>query len=641
MPNRPIPADERLGYATVLVEIGELYDAELEIASLLEEQPEDLTALDLLAKIKHMRGELSAAVACWAQVHAKAPSHGEGLMRLSSIIQLARDTERGAGEFLVLGPYQLWRKPAAHLELEEVFRLFFSRRPIEAMNRCDELSDKYRGRDPELFKLAVLAKGWIAQLSGDLDRARSILEELGLERGFENDSDRILALARLYERIGSPELLESAVKIYRHFERHGEKVSILGHLASLFRRLGREEEADDYERLFTRLFRRRMHRPSFGDATRVAARRYVPLWKLLRVQFPADGVLPEGSSREKAIGLALRGEWREAREVFARGGDVLDAKYLADLSALEGSREHAAGLYLQSLETDPGDLAVVEWLLEHHAEAGSPRIADYFRDPDAAERTLHLLRTALRGSPRRPSLWREMASLHRILGRDGEATRCLERAAALEEAAARDREPVGRVLADAVYRFVGRAKGLIHEIWAARRPAAPGRGGFLEEILGNLTPEMIQLVRNTFLSVREYARARWPHQTREILDFSYTFKVTKEDEPSGGTSAALPSALAFLSVFLDRPVPQDMASSGVLIADSHDVQVVRPVGDPEYKVRGAYNRNLRRVILPEGNRSDLEVNSLVPVPVCREIVRYAATLDDAVVLAFGEDVWIA
>jgi tetratricopeptide (TPR) repeat protein len=641
MPNDPISADDRLGYATVLVEIGELYDAELEIASLLEEQPEDLTALDLLAKIKHMRGELSAAVACWAQVHTKAPSHGEGLMRLSSIIQLARDTERGAGEFLVLGPYQLWRKPAAHLELEEVFRLFFSRRPIEAMNRCDELSDKYRGRDPELFKLAVLAKGWIAQLSGDLDRARSILEELGLERGFENDSDRILALARLYERIGSPELLESAVQIYRHFERHGEKVSVLGHLASLFRRLGRVEEADDYERLFTRLFRRRMHRPSFGDATRVAARRYVPLWKLLRVQFPEDGVLPEGSSRETAIGLALRGERGEARELFARGGDVLDSKYLADLSALDGSRDQAAGLYLQSLAADPGDLAVVEWLLEHYAEAGSPRIAEYFRDPDAAERTLHLLRSALRGSPRRPSLWREMASLHRILGRDGEATRCLERAGALEEAATRDREPVGRVLADAVYRFVGRAKGLIHEIWAARRPAAPGRGGFLEEILGNLTPEMTQLVRNTFLSVREYARARWPHQTRDILDFSYTFKVTKEDEPSGGTSAALPSALAFLSVFLDRPVPQDMASSGVLIADSHDVQVVRSVGDPEYKVRGAYNRNLRRVILPEGNRSDLEVNSLVPVPVCREIVRYAATLDDAVVLAFGEDVWIA
>lgn len=637
----PHSTDEHLLHATVLVEIGELYDAELEVASVLEEHPEDLTALDLLAKIRHMRGELSAAVALWAQVHAKTPAYGEGLMRLSSILQLARDTERGAGEFLVLGPYQLWRKPAAHLELEEVFRLFFARRPIEAMKRCDDLAEKYRGGDAELYKLAVLAKGWIAQLAGDLDEARRILEELGSERGFETDGDRILALARLYERIGSPELLERAVQIYRHFERHMEKVSVFGHLASLARRLHRDEEADHYERLFTRLFRKRMHRPSFAEATWIAARRYVPLRKLLRVEFPEADVTPDGSLREKAIGLFLRGERGEARVLFARGGEVLDSKYLADLADLEGFPEIAAGTYIDSLEAEPGDLAVVEWLLEHYAAVPSRRVADYFRRPESAEATLRLLESALRASPRRPSLWREMASFHQILGRDGESVRCLERASALEEGVRRDHSPVGRVLADAVYRFVGRAKGLIHEIWVARRPAETGRGGFLEEILGNLTPEMTQLVRNTFFSVREYARARWPQQTRDILDFNYTYKVTKEDEPSGGTSAALPSALAFLSTFLDRPVPQDMASSGVLIADSHDVQVVRPVGDAEYKVRGAYNRNLRRVVLPEGNRRDLEVNPLVPAPICREIVRYAATLDDAVVLAFGEDVWIA
>jgi ATP-dependent Lon protease len=83
-----------------------------------------------------------------------------------------------------------------------------------------------------------------------------------------------------------------------------------------------------------------------------------------------------------------------------------------------------------------------------------------------------------------------------------------------------------------------------------------------------------------------------------------------------------------------------MASSGILIADSHDVQVLRAVGEPEYKVRGAYNRNLQKVILPEANRRDLEGNPLVPDAVCEEIVRYAATLDDAVVLTFGPDAWI-
>jgi hypothetical protein len=205
---------------------------------------------------------------------------------------------------------------------------------------------------------------------------------------------------------------------------------------------------------------------------------------------------------------------------------------------------------------------------------------------------------------------------------------------------ARVRSTVGRSLADAVYHFVGRSKGLIHEVWVARRPAGPGRGGFLEEILGNLTPELTQALRNTFLSVREYARAKWPHRTGDILDYNYTYKATKEDEPSGGLSAGLPSALAFLSVFLNRPMPQDLASSGDLIADAHDVEVLRPVGEIEHKVRGAYNRNLRRVILPEGNRAELAASALVPAAVCEEIVAYAANLDEAVVLTFGEDVWM-
>ena len=182
--------------------------------------------------------------------------------------------------------------------------------------------------------------------------------------------------------------------------------------------------------------------------------------------------------------------------------------------------------------------------------------------------------------------------------------------------------------------------GCVLSVNAMRKPAERGRGGFLEEILGNLTPEMTQAVRNTFLSVREYARAKWPQQTRDILDYGYAYKVTKEDEPSGGLSAGLPSALAFLSVFLDRPVPQDLASSGVLVSDAHDVLVLRPVGEPEYKVRGACNRGLTRLILPEENRGELRASSLVPGPVCDEIVRFAADLDQAVLLTFGEDIFI-
>jgi len=637
----PAERDERLDLACVLVEIGEPYGAEELLAAVLEERPDDLRALDLLAKVKHMRGELTGALALWAQVHERSPRSQAGLIRLASVLQLARDTARGGGEFLALGHFQLWKKPAAHLELEEVFRNFLARRPDQAIERCDQLIRKYQGKDTDLYKLAVLAKAWVSELSGDLEAARSILEELGLERGFETDSDRILALARLYEQIGAPELLEKAVHIYAFFERSFEKVSVLGHLAGLHRKLGHRDEAARYEERFVALFRRRMHRPTHEQATRAAARFYVPLHKLvpaMRHRQPAP--LQRLPQRERAIELVLRDDRAGARELFAKGGELLDLKYQADIAALNGSQDEAIRLYIACLRHDPEDLRIVGWLLDEYRRSRPEAVASYFLGDGIAKRIEAILAAAIRDAPVRASLWRQREALHHLAGRPDEAIRCAERAAALEREAERRRAPVGRVLAAAVYHFVGKARGLIHEVWATRRPAEPGRGGFLEEILGNLTPELTQAVRNAFLSVREYARARWPHATRDILDYTYSYKVTKDDEPSGGTSAGLPTALAFLSVFLDRAVPQDVASTGVLVADSHDVLVIKPVGEPEYKVRGACNRNLARVILPEGNRRDLADSPLVPAAIRDEIVRFVSDLDQAVILTWGADVFV-
>ncbi len=632
--------DDRLRHASILVELGELYDAEAEVEGALEERPEDLTALDLLGKIKHMRGELSEAIACWTQVHEKAPREQGALIHLSSLLQFARESGRGPGNYVALGPFQFWKKPAALLELERAFRLFLEERPDEARKRCEEIARKYRATDVDVYKLAVLANAWIAELSGDLDSARSILESLGKDRGFETDSDRVLALARLYERIGTKELLEKAVNVYQHFERSYEKVSVLGHLTSLCRLLGRTQVAAGYERRFLELFRRRMHRPSFGDVVRTAAQHYLPLDKLGAVTFPdADRAAPD-LPRERAISLALRHDRRGAAELLRNDEDALGLMYRGDLTALEGSFEKAIPLYLASLQKSPGDLRIIGALLEHHGQKPSRAVVDYFSRPETARATLERLDAALHASPLRSSLWRQLAAFHGIFGRTADSERCAKRAAALEDAAERARHPVGRVLAAAVYHLSGKPRGLVHEVWAARRPAERGRGGFLEEILGNLTPEMTQAVRNTFFSVREYARAKWPEPTRDILDYGYTYKVTKEDEPSGGLSAGLPSALAFLSVFLDKPVPQTIASTGALVADAHDVLVVKPVGEPEYKVRGAYNRNLAKILLPAGNRRELEGSALVPADVSREIVSFVSDLDEAVVHAFGKDVWL-
>jgi tetratricopeptide (TPR) repeat protein len=629
---------DALAYARVLVEIGELFDAEAIVAKVLDDHPEDRGALDLYAKVKHMRGGLSEAVACWAQLHARSSQNGTALTRLGAMLELAKDPERGAGEFLAVGPLQLWRKPAAHLELEEAFRQFVARRPDSARAACQRLAAKHREKDRDVYKLAVLADAWIAELSGEHAAAVHVLEELGKERGFETDVDRITALARLYEQLGGREPLEKAAHIYRFLEGHTDEVWVLGALAALYRKLGETSEAAEYDRRYLEAFRRCMHRPSFVEVVAAVARQYVPLEKLMGIRFAEREPPPQPTPREEGLTLALAGDLAHARARLRTGGGSLDLKYLADLAALQGDVGEAARLYLESLDPELTDMRVVGWLLDHAGEA--KEIAEVFRRPSVAEQAQKRLEALLRAAPVRGGIWRQLAALHNILGRPVEAARCLERSTSLEEARQRGEHPVGRVLAAAVYHFVGTAKGLIHEVWAGRKPATPGRGGFLEEILGNLTPEMKEATRNTFLSVREFARARFPHRTEDILDYSYTYKVTKEDEPSGGLSAGLPSALAFLSVFIDNPVPQDVASSGVLITDAHDVLVLGPVGESEYKVRGAYNRNLRQLILPQANRRDLSGSALVPGAICQEIVAHASTLDEAVTLTFGEDVWI-
>jgi hypothetical protein len=632
--------DDALRLATVLAEIGETFDAEALAVEVLERRPDDLTALDLFAKIKHMRGELSVAVACWARVHSHSPQNEAALMHLSSMLQLARDPERGAGEFLALGPFQLWRKPAAHLELEEAFRLFLSRRPDEAKAKCERLAARFRGKERDLYKLAVLARAWIAELSGDLPEACEVLEGLGLERGYETDTDRIIALARVYERIGTTEALEKAVHVCEYLRRNIDRFSILGRLGSLYEALGKERKARECRVLFLSGFRQRMHRPCLGDVASAAARHYLPLSKLRKIPLHGPGPAEEAPRRERAVALALAGDRPGARGLLSPPEGPLDLRYLADLAAAEGEEPEAVRLYLESLAGGEDDPRVLVWLLVEASDEGREAAAVFFRSrPAEAERARASLERRLRGASLRPSLWEALAALHAVAGDAARREACSSRAAVLREAAGRRKRAVGRALAAAVYHFVGKSKGIVHEVWASRRPVPPGKGGQLDEILGNLTSEMERSARNTFLSVREYALSKFPHRTTDLADYNYSYKVTKEDEPSGGLSAGVPTALAFLSVFLDRPLPQDVASSGALVADAHDVLVVKGIGEPEHKVRGAYNRNLRMLVLPEANRAELIHSPLVPAEVVEEVVRFASDFDRVAALVFGEEIW--
>ncbi|HET7453621.1 MAG TPA: hypothetical protein VFL12_12815, partial [Thermoanaerobaculia bacterium] len=365
MDGGPALWEERLARATVLVEVGELEDAEVEVTSLLEVRPDELGALDLLGKIKHIRGQLSAAVACWAQVQARSPQSGAVHLLLASLLALAKDPERGAGEFLAVGRDQLRRKPTAHLELEEAFRFFAARRPDDACAVCDRVASRYRGTDPELYKTAVLARAWIAELTGDLDEARRVLERLGAERGFESDLDRATALSRVYGRLGTAEHLEAAVNIASFLDRHEERIVNVGRLALLFRALGREADARETEARFLDVFRRRMHRPPAREITRVAAESYVPLDAI--VALPKPPAAEDGSTRERALALAWSGRPDDAAALLAESPAPIDEKYRADVARMRDDRDSAAGLYLRALEGDPGDRHVIVRLLDGFA----------------------------------------------------------------------------------------------------------------------------------------------------------------------------------------------------------------------------------------------------------------------------------
>jgi tetratricopeptide (TPR) repeat protein len=636
-------SEERLQYARVLVELGDLDDAEREIDRTLDDDPDDLTSLNLLSKIKHMKGELSEAIACWAQLHARSPHNELAIMCLSALLQMAKDPARGAGEYVALGQLRTGRRPAVHVELESAFGLLLAGRAEEARATCERIATKYKSRDRDAYKLAVMASAWIAELTGEFAAACRILEALGEGRGFETDADRVLSLARIYERIGTRETLEKAVHVFRYLDRSFEKMSAQSHLASVYRKLGDEPRAREYEQRFTESFQRRMHRVSIMDVGEVAARRFFPLDRLRRIHTVAytDQEAP-ASERARAIVRAIEGDVAEARASLERSNAPLDRKYIASLELLAGNAHEAARLFVAAsaggaVEAD--DPRALEALLA--IEGADDIVRPYFQRSEVFAAALEYVETALRASPHRASLWRALASLRRIAGETAEAARCSDRAAALDEAARRDASAIGRVLAAAVYHFVGKAKGLIHQIWVDRKPVPPGRGGFLhpDDILGNVTAEMRQATRNTFVAVREYARSRFPDRTANVLDYDYTYKVTKDDETSGGTSAGLPTALAFLSVFLQRAVPQDVAFSGVIVAEAHDVLVVRHVGEVEFKVKAAYNRNLRRLLLPRDNRVDVESNSQVPRTIAAELVRYVPNLNEAVTETWGEDIW--
>jgi ATP-dependent Lon protease len=221
------------------------------------------------------------------------------------------------------------------------------------------------------------------------------------------------------------------------------------------------------------------------------------------------------------------------------------------------------------------------------------------------------------------------------------ATRHRRRAQAIAHGA-EDRQRIGRVLCAAAFRHAGDLRGVMHELWFSSRRVPKGRGGTLEphHVLGNVAPDLRAQAINVFHATAAFAIARFGIDDVAFGARRFTLKLTKEDEPSSGDSASLPIAIALVSCLLKIPVRPDIALSGALVTDAHDVITVRRVGDVDAKIEGAYERRARMLVLPADNREDVGRAERVPPDVASSLVRFVSTLDEACEAVFGDDIFM-
>ena len=649
--------DLHLLHARILVEAGQLHEAEEVVRQALSAEPTSLSAINLLAKICHIQGRLTEAIHLWQRIHLLSSTREGALAQLGILHRLARDDELVRMRFVAVGEDAYAKKHHGQIELESAFAKFRERDFVGALKICEQLAAKHRGQSPALYKLAVLQKAWFQERTGELEAARATLQLLGRERGFEVDLDRLGYLARICERIGRPETLRQAIHIYQHFHVHYGKLSALPRLAALSAACGDSAGAAGYARNYERRFARRMQRPFPAELIRGLALQYVPLPELPSLSLSSEDRAAVERDLRLEPTLAARRRLRALlayfdghvektqrylrRLVRSRSASARDFGYLADSCVARQQWTDARGLYTEAVRRSPSDPGLWRQLLRAPGEEVPAGLTQRLREPDFLNEARRLVHHGARVRHADPQAWEDLARLEAWAKLEQEASQHRAKAQALREALAASND-VGRVLVGAVYSLNGKWKGLIHEMTATRERTAPGKGGVLnpdDGVLGSATPDLHSVIRSTLASTKDFARYHWPHLCRDADDHCYRLKIAKEDEPSSGTSAGLPIAVAFLSLLLGKEVPKDVALTGTLICDSQGELVLRRVGDALYKVKGAYHRNLKSILLPEENREDVEGGDLVPPSVARELVRYAARLSDAVEILWGPSVW--
>jgi ATP-dependent Lon protease len=94
--------------------------------------------------------------------------------------------------------------------------------------------------------------------------------------------------------------------------------------------------------------------------------------------------------------------------------------------------------------------------------------------------------------------------------------------------------------------------------------------------------------------------------------------------------------MAFLSALLGLSVPDDVAFTGAVVCDAHDVIALGRIGDVDAKIEGAYECRLRQIVVPAANREDVAHAERVPRRIAERMVVFARTLEEALAAVFPD-----
>jgi tetratricopeptide (TPR) repeat protein len=650
--------EEVLLIARLLFFAGRVGDADRLLRPLVRAHPERADLLSLWARIKHTQGQLTEAIRTYQKVQSLTPFEASALDTLDMLSRVALhpEAQRREVELELTKNEALQRTHKAHLELERAFRLAARHKFTSAVEICERIAELHKTSDPALYKLALLEKALFLEGIGQFDGAIQTLERLGSTRGFEGDADRLKSLARTYERRGSSEDLQRAMKVYGFLYEQTRAAEFLSRMARIALRQDQTEEAERLEKRFIESFMRAELELALDEVLDAAALCYVPLSALRTLAPPAPElkrVLDDKSTgdRKRALVFAIMGEYQAAVEIWSRlmaegGSRPEDTKYFADAVEQAGDAVSSRALYLAALSSARvADVFLLGKVLAIDEEPIRRLLVSIFQDPEKRVRTYDAVKQAAKAHQLRPDVWHTLARYEALIGMENESARHRQKAEALSRVKNPGGPRIGHVQVAAVYDFQGRKQGLVHEIWASRYRvgvhAAAGEGGQLDEgsIFGNVASDMMRDIQNVFVAVRTFVEQKFPHLVENLGDYRYVLKVTKDDEPSGGNSAGIAVALAFVSVFLQKPVPQDFAITGSLVADSSNEIRLHRISDVDHKALGVYQRRLSRLIVPAENRAELEASHIVPRLIWESRVSFAKNLTQVMKLVFGDDLW--